>query len=79
MAPNEDYAFHRMTELLGWAEYIEEALRSGPRGWRGTPEDPSGLLESERLARLREDARVLTERLRETLEDLKGRAALGAT
>ena len=72
----EAHAFNRMSDLLGRAKVIENALREDFGAERGKLEDPSGLLESERIARLREDARVLAERLRETIEVLKARTHL---
>jgi hypothetical protein len=75
---NEAHVFQRLAELLRWAEYIQDSLLADQWYERGTLKVLGALVESERLTRLREDARVLAERLRETLDVLKARAPLGA-
>jgi hypothetical protein len=75
---NEAHVVKRLSELLSWAEYIEESLLADQRYERGKLQVLGALVESERLGRLREDARVLAKRLRETLEFVKPKVPLGA-
>jgi hypothetical protein len=64
---NEDHVVRRLEELVGWAQYIEESLTADQKYERGKLKVLDSLIGPERLARLREDARVLSERLRETV------------
>jgi hypothetical protein len=75
---NEAHVYQRLAELLRWAEYIQESLLADQWYERGTLKVLGALVEAERLTRLREDARVLSERLRETLDVLKAKKPLAA-